>query len=357
MINFRFHVVSLAAVFLALALGITMGATVIDRAIVNGLQDRIDTVEKNTADRRRENDELREEIGRLSGYVTATQRHAVANQLSGIPVIVMVAPGVDGGLVDQVVAELAAADSATRGVLWFEQRWTRTAQGDIDALAAAIGLAPGEESDTLRHDATAVLARRLANGHAPRISDTPQPLGASGIVGSQDSGPTGSTGSAGLPVDGVPILDPSAPLIDPLAALIEAGFLRFEATSAGNDDIEAFPGSNAVLLVITEPGADALVGRDLVDTVAVSIETGLAVVAAEVFTVGNIEDPGIRGAELSWLRSEGDLWGQISTVDNLETVEGRVAIIWAIVNHVHGLPGHYGTGAGADSEFPKWIPN
>ena len=37
MINFRFHIVSLIAVFLALALGIVMGATVVNRAIVDRL--------------------------------------------------------------------------------------------------------------------------------------------------------------------------------------------------------------------------------------------------------------------------------------------------------------------------------
>ena len=45
MINFRFHIASLIAVFLALALGVVMGSTVIDRAIVEGLHDRIDRVE------------------------------------------------------------------------------------------------------------------------------------------------------------------------------------------------------------------------------------------------------------------------------------------------------------------------
>ena len=45
MINFRFHLVSLIAVFLALALGVVMGSTVIDRAVVNGLENRIKHVE------------------------------------------------------------------------------------------------------------------------------------------------------------------------------------------------------------------------------------------------------------------------------------------------------------------------
>lgn len=59
MINFRYHVVSLVAVFLALAVGIVMGSTVIDRAIVDGLRNRIDTANKNTEEKRAENDQLK----------------------------------------------------------------------------------------------------------------------------------------------------------------------------------------------------------------------------------------------------------------------------------------------------------
>ena len=38
MINFRFHVVSLIAIFLALALGVVIGAGVIDRGVVDTLE-------------------------------------------------------------------------------------------------------------------------------------------------------------------------------------------------------------------------------------------------------------------------------------------------------------------------------
>ena len=45
MINFRFHVVSLIAIFLALALGVVIGAGVIDRGVVDTLNSRLDRVE------------------------------------------------------------------------------------------------------------------------------------------------------------------------------------------------------------------------------------------------------------------------------------------------------------------------
>ena len=46
MINFRFHLVSLVAVFLALGLGILVGSTVIDQGIVNRLDSEINHVQE-----------------------------------------------------------------------------------------------------------------------------------------------------------------------------------------------------------------------------------------------------------------------------------------------------------------------
>ena len=53
MINFRFHLVSLIAVFLALGLGILVGSTVIDQKIVNRLDTEIDSVRKENDERAR----------------------------------------------------------------------------------------------------------------------------------------------------------------------------------------------------------------------------------------------------------------------------------------------------------------
>ena len=42
MINFRFHLVSLVAVFLAIGVGVAMGASFVDRATVDTLRSRVD---------------------------------------------------------------------------------------------------------------------------------------------------------------------------------------------------------------------------------------------------------------------------------------------------------------------------
>ena len=58
MINFRFHVVSLIAIFLALALGVVIGAGVIDRGVVDALDNRLDSVESKSDRIQGENDAL-----------------------------------------------------------------------------------------------------------------------------------------------------------------------------------------------------------------------------------------------------------------------------------------------------------
>ena len=45
MVSFRFHLVTLVAIFVAIALGIAVGATVVDRATVDLLQQRLDQVD------------------------------------------------------------------------------------------------------------------------------------------------------------------------------------------------------------------------------------------------------------------------------------------------------------------------
>ena len=66
MINFRFHVVSLIAIFLALALGVVIGAGVIDRGVVDTLNSRLDRVEAKSDRIQSANNKLSTENGQLS---------------------------------------------------------------------------------------------------------------------------------------------------------------------------------------------------------------------------------------------------------------------------------------------------
>jgi hypothetical protein len=81
MINFRFHLASLIAIFLALALGVVVGAGVIDRGVVDTLNNRLDRVSSMVDRVQGENDVLRGENSELSDAISAMQCPAVANAL------------------------------------------------------------------------------------------------------------------------------------------------------------------------------------------------------------------------------------------------------------------------------------
>src|SRR5688572_1749877 len=106
MINFRFHLLSLVAVFLALAVGIVMGTTVINEAIVDGLHNRINAVEDDADAQEADNNRLSDDNERLRDYIDATAEFAVSSRLDHVAVAVVAERGVDEEAVQSTV-ELA----------------------------------------------------------------------------------------------------------------------------------------------------------------------------------------------------------------------------------------------------------
>ena len=82
MINFRFHLVSIVAVFLALAVGVVMGYGVLGQPTVDTLQNRIDTVEANAEARRKENDDLRAALDLANEAADQTSPFSVTDRLT-----------------------------------------------------------------------------------------------------------------------------------------------------------------------------------------------------------------------------------------------------------------------------------
>lgn len=114
MINFRYHLISIVAVFLALGIGIVMGSTVIDRAIVNSLENRIDTAEKNSIERKVENDRLEKSVKNQDAQDTALAGHTVRGYLNDQTVYVLTIGNIpDAALVE--TRELLAVSEARLG--------------------------------------------------------------------------------------------------------------------------------------------------------------------------------------------------------------------------------------------------
>src|SRR5689334_14209509 len=120
MINFRYHLVSLIAVFLALAIGVALGATVIERAIVNGLQDRLDRVERNANATKAADSALRQQLDDASSFIAGVSDAAVQGRLTGHAVLVFAERGVDSAPVKQLVTTLQTAGADSPAIVWLE---------------------------------------------------------------------------------------------------------------------------------------------------------------------------------------------------------------------------------------------
>ena len=311
MINFRYHLVSLLAVFLALAVGIVVGSTVVDRAIVDGLRSRIDEVERKADARKDENERLRAEVGRLEEYAEETAPWAVAGRLTGVPVAVIAESDADDGALDAAVLALRDAGASAPVLIRLEGRWAPDDAEEAARVAEALG-APGAAGDPARLRALA--ADRLV----------------------------------------AELRTPGAPL---LGDLVEAGLVAVEGVEGGDPDgLGAWPGPALRTLVVTRGGLDpeASERADRDATVTALLD---ALTAAEVPTVLAEAHPGGDGEERGRrvvIARDGDHGDAVSTVDDLDRVEGRVAAVLALADLARGLVGHYGQGRGADAPVPVW---
>lgn len=131
MINFRFHVISIVAVFLALGIGIVMGSTVIDRAIVDGLRNRIDNAEQNSIDRKAENERLRESIDKQDEQDTVLAPHTVEGVLANQTVFVVSIGNVPDNVRVETRELLAVSGARMGSEVDFNEDFIRSDKTDI----------------------------------------------------------------------------------------------------------------------------------------------------------------------------------------------------------------------------------
>ncbi|MFL5766265.1 MAG: copper transporter, partial [Actinomycetota bacterium] len=159
MISFRYHLVTIVAVFLALGLGLLAGTTVINRVLVDRLRKQTDqaTNRADTAERARV--ELRNEVAALVPSI-------VADKLA-TDVVLVTYEGSDSTTLNQAQASLKAAGANVLGVLPVTSRVS-----DPDAsksLAKILGVPALTPAGVLQRELATQLARRLS-GAAPHGS-------------------------------------------------------------------------------------------------------------------------------------------------------------------------------------------
>ena len=306
MISMRYHIVSLAAVFLALALGIVLGGTKISSPLLSGLQSDNSELTSQQQELSTENQDLANRVTADEKFAGAVGALTVRGTLPKTNVVLITTAGADPADRDAVLSLLTRAGA------------TVTAQIQLT----------NDFSDPARaEELRALAAKTLPTG--AKLPEVPQ-VGAiaGGLLGSVLVVPAG--GKAATPEQSAAVL----------SALTSAGFITVTGKPA--------PGSAVVILTGGE-----LTGGSEADRAAVPayLANQLAQSATGVVVAGRGGSEGPTGT-VGVIRGDTALSATVTTVDNVDTATGRIAAILGLVEQNGGGVGRYGLGENAQAQVP-----
>ncbi len=304
MINFRYHLVSLTAVFLALAAGITIGAGVVDRATVTRIEGQLRNVDSRREETNAENDRLKTDIGRWTRFSDQASDAVVEGRLTGATIFLVGTTGVDRQLVEDARDTFTIAGANVDGILWFTSKWALTNDDDIRRLAGVLDAAPTTRPEDLR---TAAM------------------IGVTTAWNVGDSGPL-------------------------VTSLLDAGFFEFDGPSTSPVPLIELPRAGSLFVVVSGDEADvppAQLAEPLVDRLSAMALPVLAAQPRRPEATPAEEGKKLPSEFVFALRANSSVSGRISTVDNLDDPRGRISTVLGLQALRSGRPGHFGFGPDA----------
>jgi hypothetical protein len=192
-IDFRYHLVSIVAVFLALAIGIVVGATALKPKVEEGL-DNVSRAEQHSINSDRTKiQNLQNQVASDDALAQAAAPRLLANLLEGQRVVLVTAPGADGPTVSGITSDLKLAGAKVAGPVQLQTAFfdtSATTQNSLNVLASKVappGVTPGAPSSQSyvnaeiagQQEAAQVLAPALVTNDATDLpaSETSQILG------------------------------------------------------------------------------------------------------------------------------------------------------------------------------------
>lgn len=380
MINLRYHIVSLTAVFLALGIGLTLGSTFLDRVTVDTLKNQLDTVQARVDETEAENSSLRDRLTALeereAGLMDGLAERLVAGHLDEVPVLVVAAAGTPEPLIDRTLAALTGAGAQPVGTWELTDRWDLDDEEEIRDLSDVLDVRT-DDADRLRRNGAIRLADAIVEAIEPDPEATEEPetgadaagagprrrrgdrrRGGGGRPGRRHrparptpAGGGGGRGASGPTADGaggrrraggrrVPRLRPRARRRGPRPAPH-----RGPARRRGRQHPQPGPVDMALALLdeVTAEGPVPVVAAQ--GAVEVTDEDGDLQPEADRRT-------GFVGP----LRSGRLARDRLSTIDSLDTAAGLAALVLAVEDAGELRLGHYGVAPGASHLLPGAEP-
>jgi hypothetical protein len=114
-IDFRYHIVSIVGIFLALAIGLVLGTTTLDPVLTHNLKSNVKTL---TADKQSLRDQLsstQQDLSQAGSFIAAVEAPLVAGRLTGHKVLVVAAPDAPSSLRRKMAKAIADAGGVVTG--------------------------------------------------------------------------------------------------------------------------------------------------------------------------------------------------------------------------------------------------
>lgn len=313
MIDFRYHLVSIVSIFLALAVGIVLGAGPLQNGIGQSLNDQVTALRQEKATLRTQLDAQQRGVDARDTFVNGVTPELVRGKLAGKTVSLVVAPGADADLVKRTTDVLTSAGARIGSTITLNDAWTdpakRTFRDNLATQLAALVKASGAVSTPEMLPGT-VLARAVLTA-AERPTDK----------------------------------------LDPSATQALDGLKAGDLLTVGSDAV--VPASSAVLV------AGPVTGSNAEDTTA---RTANLVALARALDAGgegtvvtspvNATNPQSTSALVAAVRADGDASKAVSTVDDGDQSIGALPLVDALVEQYAGQSGHYGLGSDAKAVLP-----
>ncbi|MGW0199347.1 copper transporter [Nonomuraea sp. NPDC003201] len=310
MIDFRYHLVSIVAIFLALAVGIVLGTTLLQEPAVKSAQEVAAQLTKSKEELRTQLDALQGREAGNDALITALTPDLVAGDLAGQRVLLVETPGSSTTVREaaQQVLTQAGAEISGRASLtekFFDPKGVGVLDGLVNQLKPANMIFPATATSW---DRAAMLLSAAFVTPDQAQANTPNPA-TTDVVSSFETGGL-------LTTDGDPVKRATL-------AVMLAPEKPYEGESA-------------------EVQAGALV----------SVAGGLDLAGKGTVLAGTVATPAAPGDPIAALRDDGEVSKRVSSVDTADMPAGRVAIVYSLREQLNGRAGQYGIGKGASAMLP-----
>ncbi len=307
MINFRYHVVSLVAVFMALAIGVALGAGVLGQGINEGILVQAQQDRKELQTTRQQVLQLQALDKYRDDYAELVGARLTRQMLAGQTVLIVTMPDAPSTVTKAVTTAATGAGADVVGQVEINDTvFDPSRAADVTAAVNPFGRPAGFAADaTLANKFGSVLGRGFA---------------------AADSSPQDDTATAAAD------------------ALTKAGLISVSGTDKDNRRGE-------LVLVVAAPVTDTLPAPETV-IAHVQMDAALKKHAQGVVLAGPNSQQ-IVGSDVAAARNEDVSKDVVSTVDVADLPSGVTTVVLAAKEQSVGRHGHYGAAASRDAVAPE----